>query len=540
MNWISTDALVTLLNDQPLLALVLAVGLGKLLGGARIYGFALGTSGVLFAAMALGHFGVHLPPVLGDFGIVLFVYAVGLQAGPHFLRTIRRHGWLSLVLAIATLGAAWVTMLALARLLGVSPALATGIYAGALTSTPALAASLQVVNDPAIPVGYGVAYPIGVVGVLLFVELVPRLLRIDWREEKVHAEQGRARPAIEFVWIEITNPQIDGKTIQDVEATHMSRAVISRLYDKHVATRPQATTQLRVGQHVRVVGTAADIRRMELLLGPRIADFHEPQSTVTSATLVVTEDSFTGQTLQETQFRERYGVTVTRIWRDDFEFVPGGHSMFEIGDEIRIVGDAADCQRVAQLAGDRPERLNETNFLPLGLGLLAGVLLGQLPIPLPGGLSIQLGLAGGPLLAGMVAGHYGRIGPISFRMPVAARLFVYELGLILFLASAGIRAGESFWPLVETQGATLLTAAVVVKLVPLLVAYGLAKYAFRWDALTSFGAMCGAMTCTPGLGAVTKLTGSSAPSVAYVAVYPMALLTVSLLAPLLGAALRAW
>ena len=536
----TTDSLAALLNDQPLLTLAIVVALGKLLGGARVYGIGLGTAGVLFVAMALGHVGVRLPGVVGDMGVVLFVYAVGLQAGPHFLRSIRRHGWLSLALAVVALASAWVTMFALARVLDVPAALATGIYAGALTSTPALAASLQAVNDPAIPVGYGVAYPIGLVGVILFVELVPRLLRIDWNQEKEHAEKRRALPTIEVGWIEITNPQIDGKTIQEVETADVSRAVISRIYDKYVPTQPQATTQLSVGQHVRVVGTAVDIHRMELLLGPRIADFWEPHSTVTSATLVVTENAFTGQSIREMQFRERCGVTVTRVWRDDFEFVPSGSTTFEIGDEIRIVGDAADCQRIAQLAGDRPERLNETKFFPIGLALLAGLLIGRVPLPLPGGTSIQLGLAGGPLLAGLVAGHYGRIGRVSFRMPVAARLFVHELGLVLFLASAGVRAGASFWPVVQTQGVSLLAAAFVVKLVPLVVAYGLARYAFRWDALSSFGATCGAITSTPGLGAVTKLTDSSVPSVAYVAVYPVALLTVSLLAPLLGAALRAW
>ncbi len=536
----STDSLVALLNDQPLLTLAIVVTLGKLLGGARVYGFALGTSGVLFVAMALGHLGARLPAVVGDMGVVLFVYAVGLQAGPHFLRNIRRQGWRSLSLAVATLAVAWVTMLALARALDVPAALATGIYAGALTSTPALAASLQAASDPAIPVGYGVAYPIGLIGVILFVELVPRLLGIDWQQEEEQAEKRRALPTIEVGWIQITNPQIDGKTIKEVEAADVSRAVISRLYDEYVATQPQATTQLRVGQHLRVVGTAADIHRLELLLGPRVSDFWEPHSTMTSATLVVTEDAFTAQTIREMQFRERYGVTVTRIWRDDFEFVPSGNTTFEIGDEIRIVGEAADCQRVAQLAGDRPERLNETNLFSVGLGLLVGLLLGWVPIPLPGGLTIELGLAGGPLVAGLVAGHFGRIGPISFRMPVAARLLVHELGLVLFLASAGFHAGESFWPLIQSQGAALLGAAVVVTLVPLLVSYSLAKYVFRWDALSSFGATCGAMTSTPGLGAVTRLADSSAPSIAYVAVYPLALLTVSLLAPLLGTALRAW
>ncbi|MCI0491385.1 MAG: hypothetical protein L0Z07_00440 [Planctomycetes bacterium] len=534
------DSLTSLLNQQPLLTLAIVIALGQLLGNFEFYGIMLGTSGILFVAMALGHLGIHLPEVLGDVGVALFVYAVGLQAGPHFLRTIRRHGWSFLLLALVTLAAAWGADYVFSKLYGLEAALATGIYAGALTSTPALAASLQAVNDPNISVGFGVAYPFGVIGVILFVQLVPRLLRIDLREEAIAAKADNGLPAVEVAWIAITNPQANGKTIRDIETMRLSDAVISRVYDQFVAMPAQANTHLYEGQHVRVVGTEAELRKMEMLLGPRAEGFQEPRSVITSGTLVVTEDAICGKTLAQLRFRERYGVTITRIWRDDFEFVPSGNTALEFGDEIRIVGDSADCQRVTEAVGLRPERLNETRFLPLGAGLLAGLAVGSMPIHLPGGLTVQLGMAGGPLLAGLIAGHFGRIGSVSFRMPVAARMFMNELGLVLFLGNAGMIAGKNFLSVVRDNGPGLLLAAVLVTAVPLFVAYLLARYGFRWDALTSLGSICGAMTCTPGLGAVTKLADSSAPAAAYVAVYPVALLTVSLLAPLLGAALRAW
>ncbi len=531
------DKFVELLNHQPVLALTIIIVLGKLLGYIRCLGFALGTSGILFVAMALGHLGIQLPGVLGDLGVVLFVYAVGLQAGPHFLNTVRRHGSSFLSLAVLTLCLAWIATFLVAEWLGIEPALATGIYSGALTSTPGLAASLQAMNDPNVSVGFGVAYPIGVVGVILFVQLVPRLMRLDWGQEIARAKASEQQPEISFGWIHITNPQIDGKTIQEVEAMHMTKAVISRVLDKYVAMPPHAETHLCQGQHVRVVGTEIDLERMELMLGPRVSGFKEPKSAITSTTLVITENNICGQTLEEMQFRERYGLTITRIWRDDFEFVPGAKTTLEFGDEIRIVGDESDCERIIAIVGHKAERLNETRFLPLGIGLLAGVLLARLSIPLPAGHTFSLGLAGGPLLAGLVAGHYGRIGQVNFRMPVAARMFINELGLVLFLGSAGVRAGESFWQVMQNQAAPMLTIAVVATLVPLVSSFLLARYAFRWDALHCLGAMCGAMTSTPGLGAVTKLTDISAPSTAYVAVYPMALLAISLLAPLLGAVL---
>lgn len=531
------DNLTSILNQQPLLALAIMIVLGKLLGAIRLDGFALGTSGILFVAMALGHFGVRLPTVLGELGVVLFVYAVGLQAGPHFLNTVRQRGLSFLWLAILTLSFAWIASFLMATWLGTDSALATGIYSGALTSTPGLAASLQALDDPNVSVGFGVAYPIGVIGVILFVQIVPRLMRLDWDQEIARADASEQRPVIGRGWIHITNPQIDGKTIQDVEAMHMTEAVISRVIDKYVVMSPHAMTHLCTGQHVRVVGTETDLQRMELLLGPRVTDFEEPRSAITSATLVVTENKICGQTLEGMQFRERYGLTVARIWRDDFEFVPSAKTTLEFGDEIRVVGDVADCERITAVIGHKAERLNETRFLPLGIGLLVGILLSRLSIPLPDGNSLALGLAGGPLVAGLVAGHFGRIGHVNFRMPVAARMFINELGLVLFLGSAGVRAGETFWQVMQTEGTALLVSAIVVTLVPLLSSFLLARYAFQWDALNSLGAMCGAMTSTPGLGTVTKLTDNAAPSTAYVAVYPMALLAISILAPLLGTVL---
>jgi putative transport protein len=534
------EEFVAALNAQPVLVIAAAIALGILLGNLSVAGFSLGASGVLFVAMAFGHLGVKLPAVVGDLGVALFVYSVGLQAGPHFIRSVRHRGWSFVMLAIVTLIAAWLVAMACARTLAIDAPLSTGMYAGALTSTPALAAALQTLDDPRISVGFGVAYPFGVVGVILFVQLVPRIFRVDWQQELARAKASDAAEPIEVAWFEITNPQIDGKTLRDLELAQPSGAIISRILDKYVALPPQAETHLALGQHVRVVGTAAELAQLELLLGPRAGDFHEPRSAIRPATVVVTEEKFCGRTLAEMSFRERFGVTITRMWRDDFEFVPTGRNMLEFGDEIRVVGDADDCARVTSLLGHRPEKLHETRFLAVGFGLLAGVLIGLVPLPIGGGYTLRLGLAGGPLLAGLIAGHFGRIGPVNFRMPPAARMFMNQIGLILFLAAAGLHAGESFWDVISGQGATMLVAATLITIIPLFVAFAVARYWFGWDELNVLGAICGAMTCTPGLGIVSKLTDSSIPATAYVAVYPVALVFVSILAPLLGTLLAAW
>jgi putative transport protein len=456
------------------------------------------------------------------------------------VRSIRHRGWSFVVLAIVTLVVAWLTAAVASKLLGIDAALGTGMYAGALTSTPALAAALQAADDPRVSVGFGVAYPFGVIGVILFVQLVPRLLGIDWQQEQARAKASDDQPPIEVAWFELANPQIEGKTIRELELVHPTGAVISRVLDKYLALPPQADTRLGLGQHVRAVGTEAELAQLELLFGPRAPDFREPRSAITSATMVITEEQYCGKSLAELGFRERFGVTVTRLWRDDIEFVPTGNNMLEFGDEIRVVGDTDDCRRVTDLLGHRPDRLHETRFLGVGLGLLAGVLVGMVPIPLAGSATLRLGLAGGPLVTGLVVGHFGRIGPVSFRLPTAARMFMNQLGLILFLAAAGLHAGEKFWQVVSQQGVAMLVAAALITALPLVVSFALARYWFRWDALHALGAVCGAMTCTPGLGIVNKLADSSVPATAYVAVYPVALVAVSILAPLLGTLLAAW
>ena len=528
------EYLVSLFNEQPILALATLIVIGVALGRVEVGGVSLGTSGVLFAAMALGHWGLGLPEVFTDLGVVLFTFTVGLQAGPHFLRTVRRHGFSYVMLALFTLGIAWLVALVAAKLLGIGATLSTGIYAGALTSTPGLAASLQMLKDPQISVGYGLAYPLGVVGVVLFVQLAPRLMKIDWRQEQLRAEADNGQPAVEHAWLKITNPQVEGKTIQEVEATSMTGAIISRVIDRYVAMPPQAETHLGIEQHVRVVGTADDIRKMELLLGPRDSKFKEPPSAISSLTVIVTNHELCGQSLVSLQFRERYGLTISRVWRDDFEFVPHARTTLEFGDEVRMVGDVEDLARIEPIIGHKAERLNETRFLPFAIGLLAGVLLGHLTIPLSSTIKIQLGMAGGPLVAGLFVGHFGRLGKLNFRMPPAARMFVNELGLILFLAGAGVAAGATFWDVVREEGTMLLLAGALVTIAPLAAAWGLARFVFGWDALNALGAICGAMTSTPGLGAVSRVADSSAPSTAYVAVYPVALMAVTILAPILG------
>jgi putative transport protein len=419
-------------------------------------------------------------------------------------------------------------------MIGITPDLASGLLSGALTSTPGLAASLNVWPRSSAAIGYGAAYPFGVIGVILFAQLVPRILRMDLEEEAAKADSANRVPPVKYAWFLVSNSQLFGKTIAVLSSVLPRNTLVSRVA-KGDMTRPAlGDIELEGGEHLRVIGPEHALNRVELLLGPRVADFQEAPSDVASFTLVVTASAVIGKSLAELSLREKFSVNVSRVWRDDFEFVPQGVTTLEFGDTIRVVGNRADCERLAPVVGHQEERLQETQFLPLAMGLWVGVLLGFVSLPLPGGLSVSLGLAGGPLLSGLIAGHFGRIGRLTFRVPLAAKYFIRELGLIFFLAGAGVEAGHKFLPTLQQHGLSILLVGALTTLVPMLAAFSVARWALRWDVFTALGAICGAMTSTPGLGVVAKMSRSQASSLAYVAVYPTALIGITILAPLMG------
>jgi putative transport protein len=521
---------------NPIAILFAIITLGTLLGQVTVKGISLGTSGVIFVALAFGHFGLQIPAGVSSLGVVLFVYAVGLQAGPRFFKAFRSNGLSFAMLAIATLAVGFITTMVMSYILNIEPALGVGLYTGSLTTTPGLAAALEALDDPNVSVGYGIAYPFGVVGVVLFAQLLPKILGIDMKAEAQKLEKVSSGPQIRVEWLAVKNPQIVDKTIEEISSARLSDANFSRVCKGKTTMTARSDIKLELGDKVRVVGTDEQIKQMTLAIGPRVEYAEEGPSDIATYTVFVTEEALVGHTLHELKIRETYGIVITRHWRNDHERVPTGSSRLEIGDTIRIVGAEADAKAFIKIVGNQERKLQETHFLPLSLTLLLGVLVGLIPIPFPGG-SFKLGAAGGPLLVALLAGHFSRIGPISFRVPVAARFFIRELGLIFFLAGAGTKAGANFVEVISQQGPALFLAGVVITLVPMTVAFILARWLMKLDILSSLGAICGSMTSTPGLGAVCTAANSDYPALSYATVYPVALIIVTLLAKFLAVTL---
>ena len=530
--------LLEFLASHGIISLFAILCLGVALGELSIKGISLGTSGVFFVALGFGHFGVTVPSDIQTLGVVLFVYAIGLSAGPRFFAAFHRRGLTFATLAFAIVLTGFLAAAAMEAVFHFGAALSTGMFTGALTSTPGLAAAQESLPSPNVSVGYGIAYPIGVVAVVLFVQLLPRVLKIDLSREETHAAHGLSTPALANAWFEVKNPQLDGRTVDEFTSVHVLDFTLSRISKGDRAIPALGDAVLSLGDRVRVVGNAANLAKVEYLIGPRVLDMAEPPSGIASRTLVVSEEKVAGKRLSDLQIRERYGVVVTRLFRDEIELVPKWDSTLEIGDTIRIVGDAADCDRFAPMVGVSERRQHETAFLPILTGLVLGAFLGLVPFNV-GGITVKLGMAGGPLFVGVLLGHFGRLGKMRVRMPLAARYFIRELGLIFFLAGAGTSAGAHFVPVFRTQGVSILFAGAVVTILPMIVAYVLARRFFKLDVLSTLGLLTGGMTCTPGLGAIRNVTDSETPSVAYATVYPVALIFITVLAQVLALVLKA-
>ena len=497
---------------------------------------------MLFVALAFGCF-AHVQPepisALGDLGVVLFVYAIGLQVGGRFIRMVRSKGWAPLVVGLGTVVGGAVAAGLTGLLLGLPAEIIVGAFAGALTSTPALAAATEVANSPLVAVAYGLAYPIGAVGVVLFAQLTPRWLRNSPRRDDAEAAPAAA-DAIQQRCFLVRTPGCMGKRLSELRLHELVAANISRVMRGSDVFASGSNLQLERDDIVLAVGTNKQLDQLTLLIGPPVPAEIELREVpnVVARDIYVSERAFAGQTLRDLHIRSTFDVVITRVRRESFEFVPRGEFVLEIGDQIRAVGYEPDVRRFAEVAGVNEQRIHETGIPAFAVGLVVGLLIGLTPLPIPGIGTIKLGLAGGPLFAGILFGHFGRIDRLRVYVPIAARYLMRELGLVLFLVAAGVGAGARLVPTLQTQGAALILLGVLCVTVATVVGFALSFIVFQQSVASSLGLTCGAMTSTPGLGAASAQFESDAPTLAYATVYPIALVAMTVAAQIMMIVLR--
>jgi putative transport protein len=537
---LSDNTLTALLTDQ-MFVLFIILSIGALLGSLSWRGISLGTAGVLFVALFFGHFGFSVPKVVMDLGLLLFVYAVGLQAGPRFFRMFRKQGLRFLFIGVAVALTGALVTLGLALLLKLPDDLAVGLYTGALTNTPALAAALDAfarvapAMNAAVSVGYGIAYPFSMIGVVLLVQFLPRLLKRDMRIEDKNwlAERQKEMPSLVVKQLRITNHNMEGKSLRELDPHRLAHVNITRVRRGDQVTMVTPDFVLHMGDVLMVVGPQSEMEKIKLVLGEETEVPMDMNSSIASQDLELNSSAFVGKTLAELEVWENHGVIISRIRRQGLEISPVGSMMLEIGDGLHVVGDRLDVQEFIKKAGGDTRKAEETNMLPYLLGLVLGIALGLIPFRLASGVNVQLGTSGGAFLVSLLIGHFGRIGNLRLYVPAAAKNLTRELGLMLFLAGAGTTAGAQFVQVIQAQGWTLLLAGMVITVLSVAVGLFLTMKVFKMKTLDSLGALAAAMTNPPGLSAANNQTATDQATLAYASVYPAALIFKILFAQIL-------
>ena len=551
----SLKVLHDLLASSAPALLFTVVGLGYFIGNIRIRGFTLGVAAVLFVGLVFGALdpvGFVIPEVIYVLGLILFVYTVGLQSGAVFFNLFRRQ-WVKLTLlaGFAIAGSAIVTVVA-ARLLGISAPVASGLFCGGLTNTPALAAAVEALRaslagsplDPARvrtlmdgpTVGYSIAYPFGVVGLIVAMQVATKIGRVNFAEEQRRARRSNGLATEEPVLreIRVTNAQLIGKTFGEAMLTDLTGMVFTRVKRGAEVELVTDGRVLEEGDVLVGVGSTASVRKAELLVGPTVGEAMERFSPeIGHRDLLVINRRVAGATVAELGVELGHPVVVSRIRRGGTHITPRPDTTLEVGDQIRVVAHRGDLDRLTALVGDPLKDISEADFLSFSLGLVLGVLVGMIPIPLGGGHVVRLGFAGGPLVTGLVLGRLGRSGPIVWTMPVNASMTLRQLGLLFFLAGVGTLAGGSFVHTLATQGLTLFFAGAAITVTSLALTLVIARKVFHYDAISAYGIVAGIHTQPAALAFANNHTGSETPNVSYAAVYPVALIAKIILAQVL-------
>lgn len=506
-------------------ALFLIIALGFILGRIQIKGLSLDVSAVIFIALLFGHYGVVIPKDLGNFGLVLFIFTIGIQAGPGFFDSFRSKGKTLILLTLLIVGSACLTGVALKYTIGIDTPDLVGLIAGALTSTPGLAVAIDSTHSSAASIAYGIAYPFGVIGVILFIKLLPKLLRKDLAvEAKILESQRKGKhPPLRTATLRVTNAPIFGKTLAQLQLRAMTGAVVSRIKHGEKTIIPQAATILQEGDLLKAVGNDQSLKQLALLIGETITNDLPFGSTQELQSLLVTNKNIINKTLGYLNLQRTFNCTVTRVRRSGIDLSPEPDLQLKFGDKLMVAGEKEDLKEVSQLFGNDEKKLSDTDFFPIATGIVLGVLVGKLNISFSDSFSFSPGLTGGILIVALVLSAIGKTGPIVWSMSGSANQLLRQIGLLLFLAEVGTSAGVNLVSTFQESGWTLFGVGMAITLVPMLVAALFGILVFKIPVLDLLGTLAGGMTSTPGLAAADSMSDSSAPSIAYATVYPIAM-----------------
>lgn len=537
------------------LILSLVIAFGIMLGKIKVAGISLGVTWILFVGIVFGHFDLnldeHLLHFLKEFGLILFVYSIGLQVGPGFFSAFKKGGFTLNVLAVLVVFISVLITVALHFITGIPITTMGGILSGAVTNTPGLGAAQQANSDlngidaPEIALGYAVAYPLGVIGCILALLALKYLLHINTRKEEAEAEQGLGHLqelTVRPVSVEIRNEAVDGKTIKEIKPLLNRAFVISRIRHRDSENEVElvnADTVLHLQDQILFISNPKDMEAIIAFFGRQISAEWEQDKKLISRRILITKPELNGKSLAQLKIRNNFGASITRINRSGVDLVATPHLQLQMGDRVTIVGSELAVSHTEKVLGNSLKRLNHPNLIPIFLGIALGCILGSLPFMFPGiPQPVKLGLAGGPLIVSILISRFGPQYKLITYTTMSANLMIREIGISLFLACVGLGAGKGFVDTIIHEGGYVWIAyGAIITIVPLLVGGLIGRYAWKLNYYTLIGVLSGTNTNPPALAYSSELTSCDAPAVGYATVYPLAMFLRVLTAQLLILAL---
>lgn len=521
------------------LILSLVIAFGIMLAKVKVAGVSLGITWILFVGIVFGHFNMtlneHLLHFMKEFGLILFVYSIGLQVGPGFFSAFKKGGLTLNLLAMLVVFLGVVITIILHFVTGTPITTMVGILSGAVTNTPGLGAAQQANSDlngvdaPEIALGYAVAYPLGVVGIILSLIALKYILRINTKTEEAEAERGLGHLqdlTVRPISLEIRNEAIDGKKIKDIRPLMNRNFVISRVRynDGQETELANSDTVLHLHDRILIISTPKDIEAITVFFGKQIdMQWEQLDKKLISRRILITKPELNGKMLSQLKIRNNFGASITRVNRSGVDLVAAPQLQLQMGDRVTIVGSELAVSHAEKVLGNSMKRLDHPNLIPIFLGIALGCILGSTPFVLPGiPQPVKLGLAGGPLIVSILISRFGPQYKLITYTTMSANLMLREIGISLFLACVGLGAGKGFVETVIYDGGYVWVGyGVIITIVPLLIAGLVGRYVFKLNYYTLIGVLGGSTTNPPALAYSNDLTSCDAPAVGYATVYPL-------------------
>jgi len=545
------SAAIDLLVENHLLLLFTIIGLGYLLGTIKIFGFQLGVAAVLFVGIAFGAIDkrLALPEHIYVIGLVLFVYAIGLQSGPGFFAAFKRRGFRINLIAVLLLGLGAISAALIGKVTGLSAPVIAGLFCGSLTNTPALAATVETIkhlstkispelvelytNSPVVT--FGLAYPFGVLGVILWFFVFTKIFKIDFKKEEQERRKELGDDNISSNTYRVINPAVIGKTIDEaMKILGDPGFVLSRIKKKEKIAIVNPETVLETNDLIVAVSTEKSLQKARVLFGEQSNEhLTERRDGISYRRIFVSSPAVVGKTIRELNLEKQFEATITRLRRGDVDFVPSSNTTLELGDRIRVVTREDNLKRVTEFFGDSIKALSETDFLSLSLGIVLGVFVGMIPFSLPNGMTFKLGFAGGPLIVALILGRLHHTGPITWGMPFNANLVLRQIGLVFFLAGIGSKAGGGLGATFQNDGWLLIASGALIT-TAVAVATILIGYKFLKLPMSAvMGMMSGMQTQPACLAFANQQAQNELPNIWYATVYPASMVAKIMLAQIL-------